>query len=162
MVDSGVAQVVADTVAPILAGEGLDLFDVVVAGATVQVFVDQPGGIDLDTLARATRLVSEAIDRIDPIPGRYTLEVSSPGLERPLRTPEHFRRFVGSDVTVRTRPEVDGDRRLDGRLTAADDDGIVVVVDGVERRLAYGDVDRARTRFEWGPAPKPKKKASTR
>jgi ribosome maturation factor RimP len=164
--DAGVAQRVTDAIAPLLAARGLDLFDVVVSGATVQVFVDREGGVDLDTLADVTRLVSEGLDRIDPIPGRYTLEVSSPGLERTLRTPSHFRRYVGSDITVRTRATSDSDRRLDGVLAAADDDGIVVSVDGTEHRVAYDDIDRARTRFAWGPAPKPgsrnKKKAATR
>jgi ribosome maturation factor RimP len=164
--DAGVATRVSDTVAPLLAERGLDLFDVVVAGATVQVFVDREGGIDLDTLAEVTRLVSAELDRIDPIPGRYTLEVSSPGLERALRTPAHFRRFVGTDVSVKTRVDVDGERRFDGVLAAADDSAIVVAIDGVEHRLAYDDIDRARTRFSWGPGPKPgsasKKKASTK
>jgi ribosome maturation factor RimP len=81
--------------------------------------------------------------------------VSSPGLERPLRTPEHFAAVVGRRVSVKTHPGVEGDRRLEGELLAADDNGFVVAAAGGERSLAYADVERARTVFEWGGAPKP-------
>jgi len=97
--------------------------------------------------------VSDALDRADPVPGHYTLEVSSPGLERPLRTPIHFQRFVGSTVAVKTRPEVEGDRRVEGTLEAADDEGFVVA----GRRLAYDDVEKARTVFVWEPAERGKR-----
>ena len=68
----------------------------------------------------------EELDVHDPIPGQYTLEVSSPGLERPLRTPAHFLRAVGQQVAVRTHPGVEGERRVTGLLTSADDSGIVI------------------------------------
>ena len=84
--------------------------------------------IDIDAIAEATRIVSRELDVHDPIPSRYTLEVSSPGLERPLRTPAHFLRAVGQQVAVRTNPGVEGDRRVTGLLTTADDTGIVVTI----------------------------------
>jgi ribosome maturation factor RimP len=146
-----VGERVRRLVEPVLAQQGVELVDVDQAGGTLRVTVDRPGGIDLDALTEVTRTVSDLLDRHDPVPGRYTLEVSSPGVERPLRTPEHFRRFVGSSVAVRTVPGAEGERRVEGTLTAADDEG--VVVDG--RRLAYADIERARTRFEWGPPPRP-------
>jgi ribosome maturation factor RimP len=105
------------------------------------------GGIDMDGVTRATRLVSDLLDQHDLVGERTTLEVSSPGIERPLRTPEHFRRFVGSEVAVKLRPSVQGERRLTGVLEAADGDGVVVA----GRRLAYVDIDRARTVFVWPP-----------
>jgi ribosome maturation factor RimP len=139
---------------PLLVDNGLELFDVEYAGGRVVVLVDRPGGIDLDALTRATHRISAALDEHDPIPGgRYLLEVSSPGLERALRTPAHFRRYVGSTVAVKTRPGVDGDRRCQGVLSEADDDGFRVD----ERRFAYSDVERVHTVFEWGPAPRPGK-----
>jgi ribosome maturation factor RimP len=114
-------------------------------------------GITLDLLALATRLISRELDHADPIPGRYTLEVSSPGLERPLRTPAHFRRSVGSEVAVRLRDVAKDDRRVQGVLSAADDDGFSVTrADGTTRDVPYDQVDRARTVFNWGP-PKPAK-----
>lgn len=114
--------------------------------------VDREGGVDLAALTEANRAVSAVLDELDPIPGRYSLEVSSPGLERPLRTPSHFARAVGSTVTVKTRPQVPGERRLRGTLRAADDEGFELAVEGVDVpvRLAYGDIDKARTVFEWG------------
>ena len=148
----GPQERVRELVEPLLAERGLEVVDCEFNAATLRVSVDRPGGVDLDTIAAATEAVSKALDEADPLPdGRYTLEVSSPGVERPLRTPEHFRRFVGTTVAVKTHPAVDGPRRVQGRLDAADDDG--VVVDG--RRLAYAEVASARTVFEWGGAPKP-------
>jgi ribosome maturation factor RimP len=151
-----VSDRVREVVEPLLLEQGVEVVDVEHLGGTLRVSIDRPGGIDLDAISDATRLVSDALDREDPFPGRYVLEVSSPGLERPLRTPAHYRRFVGSEVTVRTRPGVDGDRRVDGVLEAADERGIVVA----GRALNYDEIERARTRFEWGPAPKPGNKAS--
>lgn len=130
---------------PDLTAAGLEVVDVEHSGATLRITVDRPGGIDLDTVSEASRRVSELLDRDDVVPGRYTLEVSSPGIERSLRTPEHFGRFVGTPVTVRTRPGVEGERRVDGILEEADDHGVVVA----GRRLAYADIERTRTRFEW-------------
>ena len=92
--------------------------------------------------------------------GRYTLEVSSPGIERPLRTPSHFRRAVGTQVSLRTMPGVEGERRLTGRLDGADDDSIELA----GRRIPYAAIERARTVFEWGSGAKPpptKKRAVT-
>jgi ribosome maturation factor RimP len=158
-----VTERVRDLIEPPLAERDVEVVDVELKGHTLCVFVDRPGGgIDLDAVTDATQLVSGVLDEHDPVPGHYTLEVSSPGVERPLRTPDHFRRFVGSTVSVRTHPGVEGERRVEDVLTAADDEGIVVG----GRALAYGDIERARTVFTWGPAPKPggpkKKKAASR
>ena len=138
-------------VEPVLAEEGVELVDTVFDRGSLQLFVDRPGGIDLDAISAVSTTVSRLLDQHDVVPGRYTLEGSSPGLERPLRRPEHFRRFVGTTVAVKTRPEVEGERREQGVLEMADDDGIVIG----GRRLAYGEIERARTVFEWGAAPKP-------
>jgi ribosome maturation factor RimP len=141
----------------LLAAEGLELFDVEFGGGRLVVLADRPGGVDLDALTDATRAISAELDRVDVVPGgRYILEVSSPGLERKLRTPAHFQRFVGSTVSVKTVPGVEGERRVKGVLEAADDHGIVVA----GRRLPYADIDKAQTLFEWGSAPKPGKVGS--
>ena len=140
---------VRQVVEPLLAERGFELVDVVLAaGSTLRLTVDRPGGIDLDAVTEATQLVSGALDRADPIADRYLLEVSSPGIERTLRTPEHFRAAIGTTVAVKTRPGTEGQRRLEGVLEAAGDEGIVVAGNSV----AYGDVERARTTFSW-PAP---------
>jgi ribosome maturation factor RimP len=145
---------VHELVEPLLAAHDVEVVDVEQLGATLRVTVDRPGGIDLDAVSEATLVVSDALDTNDPIPGHYTLEVSSPGLERPLRTPAHFQRFVGSDVAVKTKADVDGERRVEGTLESADDEGFVVA----GRRLSYSDVEKARTVFVWEPAERGKAK----
>ncbi len=109
---------------------------------------DRPEGIDIDAVTEATRLVNSLLDANDLLGAQTTLEVSSPGIERPLRTPAHFRRFVGTEVAVKLRPGTEGERRLTGALEAADDEGVVVA----GRQLAYGDIEKARTVFVW-PSP---------
>lgn len=109
-------------------------------------------GIDIEAVTEATRLVNTLLDDNDLLGAQTTLEVSSPGIERPLRTPAHFQRFVGTEVAVKLRAGVKGERRLAGPLEAADDEGVVVA----GRRLAYADIDKARTVFVWPPQPKKK------
>ena len=164
-----VSERVRALVAPPLEAAGLELFDTELVGsganAVLRVTVDRPGGVDLDAISDATTVVSRVLDADpDVVPGRYLLEVSSPGIERPLRRPEHFRRAVGSAVTVKVRPETaadaadaagSGDRRVDGVLEAADDDGITVA----GRVIPYPDIEKARTRFVW---PEAKGKAGAR
>ncbi len=121
-------EVLEGLLGPALAGLGLELVDVEVAPHRVLVTVDRPEGVDLDVLARANHAVSDVLDeRPDLAPrGPYGLEVSSPGLERPLRRPVHFQRAVGSRVAVKTRPGGDLPRRLEGVLLVADEEGIEV------------------------------------
>ena len=138
---------------PVVAAADLELVDVELRSGVLLVTVDRDRGVDLEALTDANRVVSALLDALDPIPGKYTLEVSSPGVERRLRTPAHFVKAIGETVTVKTRPQVPGDRRLRGRLAAADDDGLELMVDGLQApvRLAYSDIDKARTVFLWGP-----------
>jgi ribosome maturation factor RimP len=142
-----------------LSSLGLELVDVEVVGSgrarTLRLTVDRDGGIDLETLAQANRPVSDALDAVDAPFGRYTLELSSPGLERPLRRPAEFRRFTGTIISVKSHDAVAGARRHRGLLVEADDGGIDLEVDGEPRRFSYDAIASARTVFEWGPAPKP-------
>ncbi len=146
------ATAVRELIESPLSDKGTEVFDVEFTGGRLVVTVDRSGGIDLEALTEATRLISELLDEHDPIPAdRYLLEVSSPGLERSLRTPEHFTRALGETISIKVNPEVEGDRRHQGLLEVADTDGVTVG----GRRFAYGDIDKARTVFEWGPTPKP-------
>jgi len=158
-VDDELNGLLASTLAPL----GLDLVEVERRSASVRVVVDRTGGADLDAIGRATRAVSDVLDVHDPFPGRrYTLEVSSPGVERPLRTPAQFARAVGETVTVRTVGGGEGERRVTGRLVAADDEGVVLEGDDVpggSRRLAYDELERARTVFEWGASARSARRA---
>lgn len=154
---------VRELVVPLVTDLGLDLYDLELTGGALRVVVEQPGGVGMDAITELTRRISRALDEHDPISGHFTLEVSSPGLERTLRTPTHYAGAVGTPVTVKLSARIDGDRRLTGVLREADDDGIVVELDdpaGETRRVAYPDIERARTVFVWGPAPKPGKQST--
>lgn len=144
---------------PVCAADGVELVDVEMDGGVLRLTVDRDGGLDLDVISGLTRRLSRLLDEDDPVPGRYTLEVSSPGLERRLRTPAHFRRAVGEQVALRTAPGTEAGRRLRGTLVAADDDGVTVRVgegdDAPTHTVAHDQIERARTVFEWGPAPRP-------
>jgi ribosome maturation factor RimP len=139
---------------------GLELVEIELVGAgrgrTLRLVVDRgPGGIDLDALTAASEAVSPVLDAAGAVSGPYNLEVSSPGLERALRRPSEFARFVGTTVSVKTHEAIDGARRHRGRLVEAGDEGVTLEVDGTPRHFPYDAIAAARTVFEWGPAPKP-------
>jgi ribosome maturation factor RimP len=162
-------------VEPIVTGLGYELFDLQFTGSTLSVLVSRPRGaepggsrpgLDLADLTQVSRAVSRALDEADPIAGHYSLEVSSPGLERPLRTPAHFVDAVGELVSIKTVATHDGPRRLRGELvraSAADVGGGDASIDvsledsGTLHTVPYADIERARTVFVWGPEPKPSK-----
>ncbi len=140
---------------PLVRDVGVELYDLEVNGGVVKVTVDKDGGVGLTDIAELTREVSRALDVHDPIDGRYTLEVSSPGLERTLRTPAHFAGAVGTSVKLKLRPGVAAERRIEGVIASAGDASIVLRTAAGEQSIALVDIDKARTVFEWGPAPKP-------
>ena len=165
MSESATVEKVRSLVEPIVADLHLDLYDLEYRGGVLRITVDTPpgseGGVNLDTIALATRLIGRDLDHHDPVPGHYTLEVTSPGLERTLRTPAHFQREVGKTVAIRLRDTAGDARRLQGVLSAATDTEATVLLDqpgpdgATERTVPYTQIDRARTVFVWGPAPKP-------
>ncbi len=153
------ADRVRDIVAPLVADADLDLYDLDLNGGVLQVLVDTPGGADIDAISRLARAISRALDEHDPIDSKYTLEVGTPGLERPLRAPAHFTRAIGSTVKIKTAPGAEGDRRIEGTIVAADDTSVTVqAADGRERTLRHDEIERARTTFEWGGQPKQERK----
>ena len=159
---SPVVDRVTSLVAPIVTDLGLDLYDIEYTGGIVRIVVDtQPGGpagVSLENIALITRLVSREFDHSDPVPGRYTLEVTSPGLERTLRLPRHFVREVGKTIAVRLSSALNGQRRIQGDLVSASEDTIVVrLADNAltEVTIPLSIVERAKTVFQWGPTPKP-------
>ncbi len=147
---------------PIASDLSLDVYDIERRGATIRITLDtlpgSDGGITLDSLSLATRLISRELDHEDPIAGQYTLEITSPGLERQLRTPAHFQREVGKTISVRLRDALADPRRLQGSLVSADERCATLLLDdGIERSIVITEIDKARTVFEWGPKPKPGK-----
>ena len=132
----------------------LRLWDVEMGGrpgqAVIRVFVDAEGGVDIDTVAQVSEEVSRGLDLRDPISSRYTLEVSTPGLERNLKSPEHFKLSVGREVVVKTTtPFVDNGNRIEGAIASADDSAVVLEVQGDEVPVPYDSIKSARTVFEW-------------
>jgi ribosome maturation factor RimP len=118
----------------------------------LKVTLDREGGIDLETIAEATRRISREFDLLDPISSKYTLEVSSPGLERVLRTEDHWRRAMGSLVQVKLKRHAEGERRVDGEIRSIEEGVATLALDGGELlQVHLDDVDRAKTRLLWGP-----------
>ena len=169
-----IVERVREIVEPLLARHSLEVYDIELAGSQLRITIDRPAlssePLDLDAIAQATRLISLALDEHDPIESRYTLEVSSPGLERRLRVPAHFEGAVGETVKLKLRAGVDRDRRLNGVVVAADDEAAVIRVTDAggtadaptDLRVAYSDIQQARTVFDWEPAPKPGKASPSR
>lgn len=139
---------------PLIEAEGFELYDVTrgrEGGRKVlRVIVDRPHGVDLDTLGRLSERVSSHLDDEGYETGPYELQVSSPGLERPLKRPEHFSRTVGKQVRVKTTAPMAGSRTHTGTLAAADDDGITLVVGDEELGVRHADIASARTVVDWG------------
>ena len=154
--------------APLASAEGLELVDVELAGAggrtTLRVYIDREGGVSLDDCSSVSRAVSAALDVEDPMEGAYDLEVSSPGLDRPLRTPEHFRQFAGEKVRVKAYgpvPELENRKTFVGTLGGFEDGRVLVEVDGKPFRVPLEQVAKAHleptlkdleAREERGPA----------
>ena len=110
----------------------------------LRIFIDRPEGIGLDDCEKVSLAVSALLDVEDPVAGHYDLEVSSPGLDRKLTKVAHFQRFTGETVKVSLRFPKDGRRRFRGKLESADDENIVVEVDGELHSLALSMIDSAR------------------
>jgi ribosome maturation factor RimP len=147
-------QEVKDLAEAVARHRGLRLWDVEMGGrpgsSVVRVFVDSDGGVDLDTVAEVSEEISRGLDLRDPIPGRYTLEVSSPGLERTLRSRDHFALSVGRQVVVKTTERVVGDsHRVEGVIAAADEGGVQLRRGEEDVVVPYDVIKSARTVFEW-------------
>jgi ribosome maturation factor RimP len=140
--------------APVCASLGVELFDLELAANTLQITVEGPESVDLELIAEVTRRVSGFLDEHEALApsGRYELEVSSPGLERRLRRPEHFRRAIDQRVSVRTLVGTEGARRIEGILENVGEDGFDLVADDGRRHLRFAEVERAKTVFDWQQA----------
>ena len=143
-------------VRPVVESAGLELWEVSFRGeggrSVLRVTVDRDGGVDLDAIAEVSDRLSRRLDVEDFGPRGYSLEVSSPGIERPLRTPRHFERSVGQMVKVKTTETLDGRTVHEGALVSADPEAIVIASEGGELRVPYAEIRSARTVFEWGAA----------
>ncbi len=144
-----------EIVEPIALEAGLELVDVEHRreghGTILRLLMDKPGGVSLEELARVSREVSDVLDaQPEAVPGSYTLEVSSPGINRPLTRPAHFPAYVGKRVQVRTREAIAGRHSFRGVLTAVDEHGVVVTTDdGQPHAIAFDAIARAQYQHEF-------------
>lgn len=144
---------------PYLEAEGIELDDLDIRGRgngrIVRITVDAPGGVGVDRIAQLSRGMSHLLDEEDSVSGSYTLEVSSPGLERRLRFPSHYQKAVGRELDVRTTDEIDGRQQHRGILEGVDDTALRLTVEGSTRIIPLRSVTQARTVFRWEKSPKP-------
>lgn len=153
------AKRLSSLIQPLFAREGAELVDLEIAGSrqrpVVRVFVDRPGGIGVDDCARLSRLVENELETAEAVPETYVLEVSSPGIDRPLRERRHYERYVGRDIEVRLYAPRDGRRRFVGTLEAVTDTGdgafeiALVGSEGEGWTFAEGEIARARLHWAW-------------
>lgn len=119
-------------------------------GRVLRVFIDKPGGVTVDDCQAVSEPLSAALDRLDPIPGSYRLEVSSPGIERPLRKPEDFRRFAGREVEIHLFGPVQGRRHWTGTLLGMEQGQVRLrLEDGSTVELPHEGISKARLRVRW-------------
>lgn len=129
------------------AKDGVEIVTVEIIGSKkspiIRVYIDTEDGISFTELSEAQEWIGEVCDRIDPFPGAYTLEVSSPGIDRPLRTLGHFERYAGEDVTIRTCTQIDGRMNFKGLLKGVEGPNVHVEVDGTDYEIPISEIKRA-------------------
>ena len=154
MKDATIARV-WELAAPLAEGEGLEIVDIEFrhegsrGGRVLRLYLDKEGGPSVDDLSRVSRQLSELLDARDAIDGAYTLEVSSPGINRPLKKPEHFARFVGKRVRVRTRDLIDGRRSFLGILGAVVEDSVILTQEGKRYQIPFAMIEKSNYEHDW-------------
>ncbi len=138
----------AKLLVPTIEGLGYELSDLEAKigsqNGLLRLFIDKEDGINLEDCEKVSSAVSALLDVEDPLPGQYNLEVSSPGSDRTLTKLAHFERFTGETVKVQMRFPIEGRRRFRGKLLSADEENIVVEVDGESHTLVMAKIDIAR------------------
>lgn len=141
-------EIAADLAEELAGPLGLEIVDVEfrreASGRVLRVFIDKPGGVTLDDCQALSELLGQRLDEVDPIEESYNLEVSSPGIERPLKKPRDFERFAGHLVHVRTYGPIDGRRNFRGELLGLEDDHVVVRLERDVVRIPLQQVAKAR------------------
>jgi ribosome maturation factor RimP len=137
-----------DLLEPVVTGLGYELVEIEYQPnpkhGVLRIFIDQPDGIQLDDCQQVSNQVSALLDVEDPIPGHFNLEVSSPGLDRPLNKVEDFERFTGETVKIKTGMAIDGQRNFKGRLCGIEGDDITIEFDGKQVSLPLASIEKAR------------------
>lgn len=152
--DPTIARVWA-LVAPLTEAEGFEIVDIELkreggrSGRVLRLYLDREGGPTMDDLSRVSRELSDLLDVHDVVEGSYTLEVSSPGINRPLRRPEHFARFLGKRVRVRTREAIHGRRTFLGQLLEVSQDKIFLDQDGQRCEIPFALIEKSNYEHDW-------------
>ncbi len=143
-----IAEKVREIVEPIITGSGIELVDVEYfrgpGGMVLRLIVDKPGGVTLDDCADVSHLAGDVLDVEDPVPGSYNLEVSSPGINRPLKRLEDFDRFKGEKAFIQVREMIEGRRRFKGILAGMDNGTILLEIEGELKRIPFDQILKAR------------------
>ena len=152
--DATVARI-WELAAPLAEIQGLEIIDIELrregsrGGRVLRLYLDKDGGPSMDDLSQVSRELSALLDVHDVVEGAYTLEVSSPGINRPLKLPEHFERFIGKTVRVRTRELVQGRRSFLGPLLDVSADRIAVNQDGTRLEIPFAVIEKSNYEHDW-------------
>lgn len=148
-----IVELVEEIITPCVQESGLELVDVefVREGGSwyLRIYVDKPGGIDIEDCGRLSQKIDRLLDEKDLIPQSYHLEVSSPGIERPLKKISDYKRFTGELAVITTFVPFDGKKKITGRIMAARGDDIVIDSDGKELSIPFKQVASARLKVEF-------------
>jgi ribosome maturation factor RimP len=141
--------------APLAAREGMEIIDIEFrreggrSGRVLRLYLDKEGGPNMDDISRVSHALSDVLDSDNAIETAYTLEVSSPGINRPIRRPEHFSRFLGKRIRVRTRDMIDGRRSFLGVLSEVAEHGIKLAQDGQEYSILFSMIEKSNYEHDW-------------
>ena len=141
--------------APLVDREGMEIVDIEFryegsrGGKILRLYLDKEGGPNVDDLSRVSHQLSELLDTQDVVPGTYTLEVSSPGINRSLKRPEHFARFVGKRIRVRTRDRIDGRRSFLGTLQEVLENQITLKQEGAQYQIPFSVIEKSNYEHDW-------------
>jgi ribosome maturation factor RimP len=140
---------------PLAENEGMEIVDIELrhersrGGRVLRLYLDKAGGPTVDDLSRVSRQLSELLDGEDVVSGAYTLEVSSPGINRPLKRPEHFARYIGKRVRIRTRDLIGGRRSFLGILQTVAGEGITVAQEGTRYDIPFAAIEKSNYEHDW-------------
>jgi ribosome maturation factor RimP len=142
----------AGLIEPVVSGLGYELIGIEFDAhrRVLRVYIDNEAGITLDDCARVSYQLSGVLDVEDPVPGRYQLEISSPGLDRPLSKLEHFARFSGSLARLQLAHPIDGRRKFKARLAGVEDGHVLIQEGGETLRIPFESIEKARLAPEFG------------
>ena len=152
--DATVARI-WELAAPLAQTQGLEIIDIELrpegsrGGRVLRLYLDKDGGPNMEELSQVSRELGALLDEHDIVEGAYTLEVSSPGINRPLKSPEHFKRFIGKRVRVRTRELIQGRRSFLGPLLDVSTDRITVNQDGTRLEIPFAVIEKSNYEHDW-------------